>query len=341
MAEHSDPVISIIIVNHNGMNCITGCLSSVLKSDFRDFEVIFVDNASKDDSIACAQKFADQDTRVRILPQTIPLGPANGRNRGIEAAKGEYIVFLDNDTEVTAPWLTEMLKVLENNKNVGCVQSKLLLPDKKTLDTCGHYMSFLGFPFELGSNEIDHGQYNTEIEIFGARSAAMCVLRDALVKAGVFDSDYFMHSEETDLCWRIWLAGYRIVYVPGSVVYHKRSGSASKAARRMQYYEGAKNCTKTVLKNCGLLRLLYMAPLHLASWLCIAILLCFRFRFNDAYAIIRGLAWDCTHIVRIYSDRKIIQEMRVIPDKELFHIMHGKLGVFGFLIKAFRWLSKT
>lgn len=341
MAEHSDPVISIIIVNYNGRDCINTCLASVLKSDFSDFEVIFVDNASNDGSVSIAQIFADRDKRVKIIPQTIPLGPAKGRNKGIEAAQGEYLVFLDNDTEVAPSWLSEILKVMKNKKDVGCCQSKLLLSDKKTLDTCGHYMSFLGFPFELGSNELDRGQYDKEIEIFGARSASMCVLRDALIKAGVFDPDYFMHSEETDLCWRIWLAGYKIVYVPGSVVYHNRSGSTTAATRTMQYYEGAKNCTKTVLKNCGLLRLLSMAPLHLASWLTITALLCFKFRFSDAHAIIRGLRWDIEHIRKIYADRKIIQEMRVISDRELFPVMRGNIGIFGFLKKAFRWLSKT
>jgi len=328
MPDHIEsPSVSIIIVNFNGIKFIESCLESVLNTDYPNFEVVFVDNASSDGSLELVrEKFASKN-KVKIVANKYGLGPAKGRNIGINESRGKYIAFLDNDTEVDKNWLKALVNVLKADDTIGAAQSKILLSDKKTIDTCGHYLSVTGFPYEIGTNEYDSGQYNSLIDIFGARSAAMFIRRDILDNIGYFDPDYFMHGEETDLSWRVWLNNYRVVYVPDSVVYHKKGGSLNTKSRYLIFYEGSKNCTKTLIKNLGLKRLLLILPMHILGWIVVSASLILKRRFNESIAIIRGLFWDLCNIKRILNDRKVIQHKRLSSDSKIMPIIMGNYNI--------------
>jgi hypothetical protein len=338
MAGHfKDPLVSVIIVNRNGAGFIEPCLKSVLDCSYQALEVIFVDNASTDGSLDELKEKFGREPRIKIIANKEGLGPAKGRNIGIRNSSGKYIAFLDNDTVVDPDWLKEPVRLFGSEGRIGAAQSKILLFDRKTIDSLGHFISMIGFPYEIGVGETDRGQYDRQTEIFGARSAAMFIRRDVLDRIGYFDPDYFMHSEETDLSWRVWLQGYRIVFVPGSVVFHKRSGSISASAKRMMLYEGSKNCTKTLIKNLGPARLTATLPLHILAWLAMSFLLLLKGRAGDSKAIIKGLAWVLRNIRRILKERKIIQQGRVNTDSRIASVMTGNLKAADLLRKGLKW----
>lgn len=334
------PLVSVIIPNFNGIGFIEPCLKSVLASDYSNIEVVVIDNASTDASLELIKEKFSNDSRINIIINKKSLGPTKARNIGIENSKGKYIAFIDNDTEVDRGWLKELVKIFEEDNSIGAAQSKLLL-NKKTIDSCGHFLSITGFPYEIGSGECDSGQYNNPREIFGAKSAAMFVRRDVLKKAGYFDEDYFMHSEETDLCWRIWLNNYRIIYAPGSIVYHKRGGSLNNRSRYLIFYEGSKNCTKTLIKNLELKNLLIILPIHIFVWIIVSISLLIRKRFADCKAIFRGLFWDLINLKRILKDRNIVQNKRSVRDKDIMPIIMGNYSMFNLFKKGISWIGGT
>ncbi len=271
MVNHIDsPLVSVIIVNYNGIDFVEPCLKSVLCASYPNIEIIFVDNASTDGSLELVRRRFGCAPGIKIIANEMGLGPAKGRNTGIKNSQGKYIVFLDNDTEVDRDWLNELVLTFEGDKSIGAAQSKIMLFDKKTIDSCGHHLSINGFPYEIGVGERDKGQYNKPQDIFGAKSAAMFIRKDVLNEIGYFDKDYFMHSEETDLSWRVWLNGYRIIFMPGSIVYHKRGGTTKKSGSLL-FYEGSKNCTKTLIKNLGFKKLILILPLHILGWCAVAV----------------------------------------------------------------------
>lgn len=335
------PLVSVVIVNYNGADFIGACLRSVFAASGADTEVILVDNASTDGALESVRRDFRDERRLKIAESPRNEGPVRARNRGIADSRGEYIAFLDNDTQVEAGWLRELVAVLKADAVIGAAQSKILLSDRKTIDTCGHFLSITGFPYEIGSGSVDSGQYDSQRDIFGARSAAMIVRREALERAGSFDEDYFIYSEETDLSWRIWLAGYRVVYVPRSVVFHHKGGSLNERSRHLVFYEGAKNCTKTLIKNLGLQRLLVMLPLHIASWLLLAAACIVRGRFRDAWAVIAGLAWDAGHAGRILRDRRAVQKKRAVPDNRIMPVIMGTQSAAGLFKKGIAWLGRV
>ncbi len=257
----NSPLVSVVILNYNGIKFVERCLRSVLNTHYPNFEVIFVDNASTDGGLELAKEKFGRDSRLKFVINDRNCGFAQGNNIGFEHSRGEYIVFLNNDTEVDPEWITRLVEVMSSDPSIGAAQSKLLsMQDPKRIDACGLMLTPYGFFVEKGSGEIDCRQYDSVVEIFAAKGAAIAVKRKVLEEVGPFDPDYFIFSEEADLCWRIWLAGYRVVFVPKSVVFHVTAGTVRAIwpeGRPLYWY---KNTLATLLKNLGFKELVKMLP---------------------------------------------------------------------------------
>ena len=135
------PQVSIIILNYNGIKFVERCLKSVLNTDYPLFEVIFVDNGSTDGSPELVQKLFGEDKRLRIILNKENLGFTGGNNVGIKMSKGEYIVLLNNDTEVPSDWLRQLVLVMEKRRDIGMAQPAILYMDMDhTIQTLGNYI---------------------------------------------------------------------------------------------------------------------------------------------------------------------------------------------------------
>lgn len=320
----SDIFVSAVIVNFNGCSRTIRCVESVLNCEHKSLECVVVDNGSTDGSMArIAERFGG-DARVKGVALARNYGPAYARNRGIEAAGGRYVAFLDNDTVVSSGWLREPVRRMTEDESIGACQCKLvLLGDSKRVDYVGDYLGRFGFLVQRAESwSVDQGQWEEEVEIFSAKSAGMVARRQAVCDAGMFDEDYFIYVEETDLDWRIWLAGYRIIYCPRSVVLHEYSTSrvivGAREHDRLVKFHGCKNYVLTLLKNLGLFRLLWLLPMHVGVWVGLATFELVRGRWRNACWIVRGLMWNVRHIVRNIRKRRDIQSRRCVRDRDLW-----------------------
>ena len=233
---------------------------SVLKSNYPNFEIILVDNASTDNSIKIIEETFGCSPLLRIVKNNANLGFAAGNNVGVSHSKGKYILFLNNDTLVEPDWLIELVKVMENQATIGAAQSKLIsLADKRTIDSAGDFLDYYGLSIRRGSWGDDEGQYNQIDEIFSARGAALIVKSQILAEIGGFDPDFFLCYEDIDLCWRIKLNGYKIMFVPKSRVYHIGSASTISSSKNVFHIE--KNRLFTLLKNMPLYYIVKYNPL--------------------------------------------------------------------------------
>ncbi len=184
----------------------------MLETDYPNFEVLFVDNGSKDASIDFVTK-TFHSPLLRIIQNEINLGYAEGNNRGIKNSEGEYIALLNNDVTVEPGWLKELINAMEQS-NVGAAQSKLLQMDAPSLIDCaGGLLDFYGYHVERGRGK-NANLYNQQEEIFYAKGASILLKPEALEKTGLLDPRIFLYFDEVDLCWRIWLNGYKVAYVP-------------------------------------------------------------------------------------------------------------------------------
>ncbi len=211
--------VSVVIVTRNRKKDVLICLDSIFNQTYKPFEVILVDNASDDDtSIVVAKKFP----KVKIVKSDKNLGGAGGRNFGFDTTKGDYILFLDDDTKTDKRMIEELVKVMDSDKKNGIVQPKIYeMENPDVLQGVGHGINLVtGRVFGIGVHVKDVGQFDYNMEIPMAGCTWM-VRREVFKKIGKYDEDYFIPYEDSDFSIRAAKAGFRIIYVAKAVVWHK------------------------------------------------------------------------------------------------------------------------
>jgi GT2 family glycosyltransferase len=222
---------AIVILNWNGIEFLKKFLAGIVRYSTDTLNLVYVaDNSSSDGSIEwLAVNFKD----VKIIRLDKNYGFAEGYNRALEHIDAKYYVLINSDIEVSEKWLQPLVSFLDDNPDCAACQPKILSYSRKDLfeyaGAAGGYIDKYGYPFCRGrifdNVETDHGQYNSPTDIFWASGACMIIRADAWKKCGGFDSAFFAHMEEIDLCWRLNKTGCRVSYVPESVVYHVGGGS--------------------------------------------------------------------------------------------------------------------
>jgi len=245
------PKISIVIINFNSRNFIQSCLSSVFSQDYLDFEVVVIDNGSQDDTHCYIKKNYPQ---VIFIENKENLGACRARNQGIEASRGEWILTLDCDIILEKDFLSKASKIIKNlHPTIGILQPKILKSDKKTIYSCGIYLSWLRKFYDIGKGQKDLGQYDNTKYIFGACSASAFynrrMLQEIKENAGYFDERFFFLVEDVDLCWRANKKGWKAMFMPDTLCYH--FGNSSNTSRKMRQYLCFRNRYYSLLKNEG------------------------------------------------------------------------------------------
>jgi GT2 family glycosyltransferase len=311
------PFISVVIVSFNGAKLLENCIDSLLMTDYPSFEVILVDNASTDGSIENVLTKHGNNSALRVFRNKVNLGFAKGNNIGVQYAKGDYIAFINQDTLVNAQWLKKAIRVIEANPAVGMLQFKVLKMDNpRIIDCTGVRMNCIGLVIPRGGGEIDNGQYDSGIRIFSTGGSAMLIRKELFVKAGGFDSDFFLLFEETDLCWRIRLLGYDIIFAPDAIVYHKGATTRSALDLAINLYYIYRNRLISMIKNYSLKNLIIYLPLHLLILLLRTFIGANKKKKTVAY--LKALRYTVQNLRKTFVKRVKIQSMRVISDKELF-----------------------
>lgn len=291
------------------------CLHTLLKTDYPNYDVVVVDNASTDGSLTEVKNTFGSDSRINLIENRENVGHSEGCNIGARIARGRYIVFLDNDIEFEDDrWLGELVKVMETDSLIGLAQAKIVLAqDKRCLDCVCVAIDALGtWAATYGSRK---ETFNENQEILAASSGCCIVRKEVFNQLGGFDSDYFIYDDDTDLSLRVRLTGYRVVFVYSAVVIH-REGILRSVSGSMLYYS-SKNRVHTALKNYELRN----------AWWKFTILTFFTFmvsagffaikKHDEAKATLRGAMDPIRNFPKIWRKRLLFQSKRRVRDSEL------------------------
>lgn len=250
---YNDVLISIIIVGYNSGEYLFGCLNSIYNQSYKNFEVIFVDNGSNDNTRLILKSYP-----VKIINNSCNKGFSCANNQAIKISRGRYILTLNSDVVLDRNFLSELEKTVKLN-NAGLFGTKILSTDKKTIDSTGLVLSSFYRFFDRGSKEIDRGQYDNKTGIFGPCAAAALykkeMLEDIKYKEEYFDEDFFFLVEDFDLAWRARNKKWKAVFIPSAVCYHVRNGSNFNI--KFKQYLSLRNRFFLLLKN-GVINLRYL-----------------------------------------------------------------------------------
>lgn len=285
--------VAVIILNWNGEKMLAEYLPQVISAtDDTIADVIVADNGSDDGSLELLER---SFPGVIVVKLDRNYGFAEGYNRAIAATDYRYTVLLNSDVAPATGWLNLLYDYMEAHPDVGACQPKIRsYVDHKSFEyagACGGFLDRNGYPYCRGrifdTVERDSGQYDMVIPVFWASGAALMVRSELYVKVGGLDKDFFAHMEEIDLCWRIKLAGYAVVVIPQSVVFHLGGGTLPASNPRKTYLNFRnnllllhKNLPNSSRKKRLLVRRLYDA----LAWVKFVVSL----DFADASAVLRA-----------------------------------------------------
>lgn len=283
------PKVAIILLNWNQEADTSECLKSLAKIDHGNYEIVLVDNASRDGS---ADKIKNKFPNITLIKNPENLGFAEGNNVGLRYFAGkeiDYFLLLNNDTIVKNDFLSKLVEAGENDPSAGVLGPKIYFfdhPDEIWF-AGGYFNRITGKTYHRGLGEKDTGQYDSPVRADFVSGCAMLVRKNVMDQLKGLDPDYFFSHEDVDLCLRAGRLGAKIVYVPGSVVWHKFARAAGGRFSPLYVYYRVRNGLLLLKKNrFPWHKLIYNLIVNPVKMLCFAII---TGNFKGAFAVIRGV----------------------------------------------------
>ena len=307
------PKVSVIVINFKGTSQLKKCLKHLERTKYPNYEVIVVDCLTENIEKWLKKHFP----RVKLIHYNRDVGPSASHNVSEEILdpKSKYLAFLDNDAYVTEEWLIELVKVMEENEEIGVAQAKIVTAENpEVMDHAGAAIDALGTWYTLRGKKAS--AITKTLELFASSSAACIVRRRLFRRVGGFDPDYFIYDDDTDFSFRVRLMGYRIVLVPSSIVLHE--GGVEKSLNPRKIFHSVKNRMYTMLKNYEVGNLLWrLATYILLTFLAGVGLALIGRRIAESKAVFRSLLYPFLNLRKIMIKRAWIQSKRRIKDSDL------------------------
>jgi len=260
----SFPKVSVIVVTYNSEKYISECINSILKSQYPRFEIIVVDNSSSDNTLEILRK---HDGKIKLIESDKNVGFAEGNNIGIRNSNGEIIVMINPDAYVTENSIKEMILPLLQNEKIMVTGPKIFYPDTKKIQSAGGMLKKNALPYHLGYGEEDSYHYDYPREVDYVTGAAMSIKKQLFEITGLFDSIYKpVYFEETDKCFRARKLGYKVLFVPTSIVYHYESTTLTALSKNfLKHFHSSR--FKYIYKNYSFREFLNFIPCELKWFL--------------------------------------------------------------------------
>jgi GT2 family glycosyltransferase len=290
------PKVSIVTINYNQAEVTGELLDSLRRLTYPNVEVIVIDNFSPIDPTSF---IISRYPEVKYIRSQKNLGFAGGNNLGIHHSTGEYLFFLNNDTEADPGFLEPLVNLFEANPRAGVASSKILYHNSGEIiqyagSTCIN--PFTGRNKRVGFMEKDQGQHDVQKETDLAHGAAMMVPRSVIEKVGMMPEFFFLYYEEVDWCESIKRAGYKIYFVPASKVYHKESMSVGKGSTLKTYYMTRNRLLFMRRNTSGAKKLSWILFFLFISLPKNAISYLLKREMDHSSAFWKGLLWNVTHL---------------------------------------------
>jgi GT2 family glycosyltransferase len=325
------PSVLVVLVARDAAGWLRECLSALAEQTYPRLGVIAVDDASDDDSREILTS-ALGEQRVVALPE--PVGLAGALDTALAlpvAAEADYVLLVHDDAALDPDAVTRLVETAVGIgvERVGVVGAKVVdWEEPRRLRDVGRSADRFGHPYTpLQEGEIDQGQFDRVLEVLCVSSSAMLIARDAWKRAGGFDERLDSEHVDLDFCWRVRIAGFRVLMTPLAGVRHRAATAAGERGPRVRHksarYEEDRAALAAMLKNYSLLNLLWLLPLFFVLGLVRLLMLVLARRFEEAYDLLSAWGWNVAHLPGTLSRRRKIQKQRRAKDRTLRRFMES------------------
>lgn len=328
-------LVSIIIPSFNSESLIRSCLSNILKTNYKNFELILIDDCSTDLSLTIVKEFQKKDKRIKIIRNPVNSGPSRTRNNGIHSAQGEYIAFLETDMEVEPDWLGHLVDTLEKYPELGGVQSKVLdLHTKNKIQAVG--IKFVPHTFwvvGIGFGEAKHT--NNETKYVGVGAVGCMIRRDVLQKIGGFDEKLIHNIDDIDVGFRYWLTGNKIKSVPSSITYHwtyKPANIREKTTSQFKSEFYSQKIPRIFIKNYEPLHVIKYLFYYYLLYTARSIIALGKGNTMPLKGLVYATVWNIFLLPDTLQERHRIQKLRKLKDNEVFQ----EIGIPGNIFSVYK-----
>lgn len=320
--------VSIIIVTFNSAGTIRAALNSVLEQTYKNYEIILLDNGSQDNTLGIVGPLLDTwHGHHTIVASNSNLGFAEGNNKALIYATGEYVALINPDAVAERKWLETLVAEMDANSKIGICASKIINRDSEMIDSAGDGFAKSLQGFKRGEGLAPEIFSNKEY-IFGACACAALYRRTMLDEIGFFDPDFFLIHEDTDLNFRAQLAGWKVLYVPSATTYHNVRSSIGSMSDLAIYYS-IRNKELLILKNASLRLIMSCFPQIITAL--IGEFIYFVIKHKKYRPYLRAKLEAIKNIPKTIKKRSSVKKIRRIDDRCLLSLLvpiweHGYLS---------------
>jgi GT2 family glycosyltransferase len=337
------PSVLAVLVAHDGVEWLRECLQSLAAQTHPRLGVVAVDVASSDGSDELLRQALGDERVLSVDPDAGIAGAIRAALDLPAAHAADYVLILHDDSALSPEAVAKMVDAAENIRGVervGVVGPKVVdWDDPKILRDVGRSTDRFGHPYSpLQEDEMDQGQYDRVLEVLYVSSCAMLVSRDAWQRTGVFDERLDGHHDDLDFCWRARLAGFRVLMTPLAQVRHRdarATGERPEDGHHGRQYQAERAALAAMLKNYGVLSLIWLLPLHLVFGIVRLLYLTLSRRFEDAYELASAWTWNLVHLPSTIRRRVRAQSVRNVRDGAVRRFMQSAL------IRVPRWFQQA
>ncbi len=260
----TQPTVSVVIPNYNGIAYMADCLTAMRKQTRRPDRIIVIDNGSLDGS---AELVRERFPEVQLILMGRNTGFCGAVNEGIRASAGmKYVILLNNDTRAGRRFTEQLVRAMEKSRRIFSAQARMLrMSDPGTIDDAGDLYCSLGWSFARGKGR-RAGEYDRPAEIFSSCAGAAIYRMSVFREIGLFDENHFAYLEDCDIGWRAKIRGYRNLYVPQARVLHVGSASSGSVYNLFKVKNTSRNSIYIIYKNMPPLQILLNLPLLLPGF---------------------------------------------------------------------------
>lgn len=339
--EVRTPTVLAVLVVKDGSRWLRDCLQGLSSQSYPRLGILAVDNGSTDSSIDLLERALGAG---RVLRLGLDRGVAGAVRAALDtpvAAGADYVFVVRDDTALEPDTVARLVDAAQSIDGAGVVGPKVVdWDDPRILREVGRSTDRFGHPSTpLQDGEVDHGQYDRVLEVLFVSSCAMLVGREVWQRAGALDERLTSHHEDLDFCWRARLAGYRVIMTPLARVRHvaasARGARPAGGRRQSERYFAERAALTSMLKNYGILSLLWLLPLYVVIGAGRMLLLALARRFEDAYDVVAAWGWNLAHLPGTVRRRRRAQSVRTVKDRDIRRFMESAT------VRLPRWLDEA